>query len=79
MAGTPIKNAKAALELFLRSLPIGSYFNVVSFGDKFHSLSEVSLEYTPENFDKISSKVAKLEANLGGTNLLNPLSWALNS
>jgi len=73
MAGTPLKNAKIALCLFLKSLPIGSYFNVASFGDTYHVLSSESLEYSLDNFNKINKKVEKFEANLGGTNLFDPL------
>jgi hypothetical protein len=32
MSGSPIELAVGALKLFLHSLPIGSKFNVVSFG-----------------------------------------------
>ena len=35
MGGKRITKAKEALILFLKSLPIDSYFNVVSFGSKF--------------------------------------------
>ena len=33
-----IKTAKEALKLFLHSLPVGSLFNVVSFGSNFEFL-----------------------------------------
>lgn len=35
MYGSPIKLAVSALKLFLHSLPVGSKFNVVSFGTHF--------------------------------------------
>jgi len=42
MSGTRIENAKMALILFLKSLPPGSYFNVVSFGENFDKLFDES-------------------------------------
>jgi len=38
MEGKPMELAKEALKLFLKSLPIGSYFNVFSFGSKFKKM-----------------------------------------
>ncbi len=35
MKGARIENAKKALALFLKSLPIDSYFQVCSFGDSY--------------------------------------------
>jgi hypothetical protein len=42
MGGEPIKKAKEALTLFLKSLPIDTYFQVVSFGSNFSNLFEKS-------------------------------------
>lgn len=44
MDGIRIQNAIAALEIFLRSLPEDSYFNVVSFGSSHKFLFERSVK-----------------------------------
>ena len=49
MSGSPIQLAVGALKLFLHSLPIGSKFNVVSFGSNFEKLFPDSVEYNEEN------------------------------
>ncbi len=45
MSGTRIRKAKEALVLFLKSLPLGSYFNVYNFGSKFDKLYDKSAYY----------------------------------
>jgi hypothetical protein len=49
MGGSPIQLAVGALKLFLHSLPIGSKFNVVSFGTDFEKLFPDSVEYNEDN------------------------------
>lgn len=46
------RNASACLDLFLRSLPVGSYFNTVCFGSDSTSLFPASFEYNDENVQK---------------------------
>ena len=70
MSGDRIKKASACLDLFLRSLPMGSYFNVVRFGSRFESLFPASVEYNDENVSKALEYASGLNANLGGTELL---------
>ncbi len=45
MEGARIAQAKLALLIFLKSLPPGSYFNVVSFGSGYSQLFEQSQPY----------------------------------
>jgi hypothetical protein len=49
MGGKPIKLAVEALKLFLHSIPIGSKFNVVSFGSGFEKLFVNSVPYNEEH------------------------------
>jgi hypothetical protein len=49
MSGSPIQLAVGALKLFLHSLPLGSKFNVVSFGTDFKKLFPNSVEYNEDN------------------------------
>jgi uncharacterized protein with von Willebrand factor type A (vWA) domain len=49
MDGIRIENAKRALEVFLRSLPEDSFFNVLSFGSSFKYLFQDSPKNTKEN------------------------------
>jgi len=43
MYGTPITVAKEALKLFIRSIPEGSNFNVVSFGSNHESIFDTPI------------------------------------
>ena len=53
MSGKPIELAVEALKLFLHSIPLGSKFNVVSFGSNFTKLFPESVVY-----DETSLKIA---------------------
>jgi hypothetical protein len=74
MNGTPINLAVKALKVFLHSLPLGCYFNVYSFGSDFEQLFESSLEYNQKNLEIASAIVSEFRADMGGTELYNPLS-----
>lgn len=51
MGGPPIKLAVEALQLFLHSLPIGSKFNIVSFGSNYTKLFPQSVLYDESSLD----------------------------
>ena len=52
MSGSRIKKARDALILFLRSLPVGCKFSVISFGSRFEYLTvneATVIEHNEEN------------------------------
>lgn len=73
MWGRTIETAKEALILFLRSIPPGSSFNIISFGSDFSKMYSSAVEYTQENLENSISEVEQFKADLGGTEIYNPL------
>ncbi|KAL4502149.1 hypothetical protein ABPG72_000384 [Tetrahymena utriculariae] len=73
MSGQPISRACQALTLFLKSLPTDSYFNIISFGSRFELLFPQSVKYNSQNLEQSVSIISKYSANLGGTEIYNPL------
>ncbi|XP_068729632.1 von Willebrand factor A domain-containing protein 5A-like [Montipora capricornis] len=78
MDGSRIKSARDTLLLFLKSLPDGCYFNVVGFGSSFTTLFKKSQLYDDENLKKATDLAQSLEADLGGTEILQPLQWVFS-
>ncbi len=52
-----MKLAVEALKLFLHSLPLGSKFNVISFGSEFEKLFPESVVYDESNLKIAISKI----------------------
>ncbi|KAM0267333.1 hypothetical protein ACHAPA_006113 [Fusarium lateritium] len=67
-----IPNLKAALEIFLKSLPVGVKFNICSFGSSFTFLWDRSQTYSQETLDKAVQHVQTFESNYGGTEIYQP-------
>ncbi|XP_075768105.1 von Willebrand factor A domain-containing protein 5A-like isoform X2 [Pelodiscus sinensis] len=70
---TRIDCAKETLILLLKSLPLGCYFNIYGFGSEFESFYPRSVEYTQKTMSKSLKRVRRLRADLGGTEILEPL------
>nr|XP_034990893.1 von Willebrand factor A domain-containing protein 5A-like isoform X3 [Zootoca vivipara] len=68
-----IQSAKETLIFLLKSLPLGCYFNIYGFGSTHDSFYLQSVEYTQETMSKSLQRVKELEADLGGTEILQPL------
>mmetsp|Transcript_33567 Transcript_33567/g.38575 ORF Transcript_33567/g.38575 Transcript_33567/m.38575 type:complete len:696 (-) Transcript_33567:462-2549(-) len=79
MSGTPIETAKNALILFIRSLPSGSKFNIVSFGSSYETMFESATGYDQESLDYSVQAISEFRANLGGTEIYTPLKAIFDS
>ena len=73
MSGSYIKSASATLVLFLKSIPPGCSFNIIGFGSSYKKLFPESVSYNQENLEFAIRHAESLRADLGGTELLNPL------
>ncbi|XP_078060285.1 von Willebrand factor A domain-containing protein 5A-like isoform X2 [Mustelus asterias] len=69
-----IQSAKDTLLLLLKSLPMGCYFNIYGFGSTFKSFFPESVEYNQESMQKALEDLKGVDADMGGTEILNPLS-----
>ena len=78
MAGRYITCAAETLQLFLRSIPSGCYFNIIGFGSHYKLLFETSQNYNQETLNLATGYVKSLDADFGGTELLPPLQYVFN-
>ncbi|XP_075913292.1 von Willebrand factor A domain-containing protein 5A-like isoform X2 [Petromyzon marinus] len=70
---TRIHSAKETLMLLLKSLPLGCFFNVYAFGSSYNSFFPESREYSQASMDEALKLVKGMSADLGGTEILEPL------
>ncbi|KAL8176325.1 UNVERIFIED_CONTAM: hypothetical protein K2H54_030947 [Gekko kuhli] len=68
-----IQSAKETLILLLKSLPLGCFFNIYGFGSTYDSFYPQSVEYTQKTMSESLQRVKDLDADLGGTEILQPL------
>ncbi|XP_072269680.1 von Willebrand factor A domain-containing protein 5A-like isoform X2 [Pyxicephalus adspersus] len=68
-----IQSAKETLVLLLKSLPLGCFFNIYGFGSHFEAFFPESVEYTQQSMEAAVKKVNEMDANFGGTEILQPL------
>ena len=80
MSGQKMETTNEALILFLKSLPSDSMFEIISFGSTFEHLSKdfKGFEYNDSNVYAAIEKVKTYTANLGGTEIYQPLEYAIN-
>jgi Ca-activated chloride channel homolog len=79
MMGSSIASARNALQLCLRSLRKGDRFNVVFFGSAHRKVFDDSRPFTQESLDEATRNVGRIDADLGGTEILAPLEELLGS
>ncbi|CAL4065069.1 unnamed protein product, partial [Meganyctiphanes norvegica] len=76
MNGINIQRAQSTLLLFLKSLPPGCYFNIISFGSTYEALfPDGSKEYNEKTLSIAMQLQEEMEANMGGTEILRPLQY----
>eukprot|EP01114_Cavostelium_apophysatum_P014046 TRINITY_DN3539_c0_g1_i1.p1 TRINITY_DN3539_c0_g1~~TRINITY_DN3539_c0_g1_i1.p1 ORF type:complete len:886 (+),score=216.32 TRINITY_DN3539_c0_g1_i1:162-2819(+) len=74
MSGSRISQVRDCLQVFLRSLPEKTLFNIVGFGSSYQFLfPNGSEEYNDTTLKMASAYVSALTANMGGTKILPPL------
>ncbi|XP_029373027.1 von Willebrand factor A domain-containing protein 5A-like isoform X5 [Echeneis naucrates] len=75
---TRIGSARDTLLLLLKSLPMGCYFNIYSFGSSYQHIFPKSVEYSDQTLEEAVKKVEEMTADLGGTEILQPLKHIYN-
>ena len=73
MYNDPIKILKETLIMFLKSLPFGSYFQIIGFGTSLKKYNNAPIEYNKDNLEQVINVISGIEANLGQTHLYKPL------
>ncbi|POR31935.1 von Willebrand factor A domain-containing protein 5A [Tolypocladium paradoxum] len=71
--GKKIPNLVAALQIFLKSLPVGARFNICSFGSRHSFLWNRSRLYDQDSLDQAVAHVKTFGADFGGTQMYAPL------
>lgn len=67
--GQKIPTLRSALQIFLKSLPVGICFNLCSFGNDHHFLWPQSRVYDKLSLHEASAYVETINADMGGTNM----------
>ncbi|XP_072742234.1 LOW QUALITY PROTEIN: von Willebrand factor A domain-containing protein 5A-like [Ciconia boyciana] len=67
------QDAQNTLLFLLKSLPLGCYFNIYSFGATFKAFYPQSVEYTQESMDNAVGRISSIRPDLGGCDLLGLL------
>ncbi|OUM62671.1 hypothetical protein PIROE2DRAFT_69472 [Piromyces sp. E2] len=79
MHGWKLDYLKDALNIFLKSIPTDSYFNIVTFGTYYESLFEKSVKYDETSLNKAIKYVKDMDASMGGTEMKDALEYIFNT
>ncbi|KAJ8369788.1 hypothetical protein SKAU_G00098160 [Synaphobranchus kaupii] len=77
MSGVNISRVKDAMVVILKSLVPACLFNIIGFGSTFKALFPTSQSYGEETLAAAYEYIKKIRADMGGTNILAPLTWIL--
>ena len=73
--------ARQTMLLFLRGLPVDSYFNIIRYGSTYHPLflsKSITSVYNQTAVEQAERLIQSMAADLGGTELLEPLKYLKN-
>lgn len=73
MMGNKIVALRNALKVFLKSLPLGTKFNICSFGSSYSFLWPKSQSYSQTSLDQAMKHLETFDANFGGTEMYQPM------
>ena len=79
MSGERMETSKTALKLFLRSLPVGSKFAIISFGSSYSFMTingQQIIDYNNNTSEQAIQLIDRFGADCGGTEILGPLKAA---
>lgn len=77
MTYSHMEPAREALELCLRSLSHGDYFNIVTFGSNYRIFSDEPVQYDQDNLEFALKYLESIEADMGGSELIDALQYVL--
>ncbi|MGQ9653956.1 MAG: VWA domain-containing protein [Thermodesulfobacteriota bacterium] len=73
MGGDSIREAKGVLEVCLRAMTPGDWFNVYRFGSTWERIYDSLRPYSEESLKEVLNVVGRFDADMGGTEVLGPL------
>ncbi len=79
MGGEPIREAVNALQLCIRSLNEGDRFQVICFGSSWRALFDRQQVLDDTTLKMATAKIAGIDADMGGTEILSALAGAVKS
>lgn len=74
-----IPTLQSALRVFLKSLPVGVYFNICSFGSQHDFLWKRSVPYDKSSLDQAMEFVETVSADMGGTEVRDAVEASVKS
>jgi len=75
MHGWKLDYLKDALTLFLKSMPVDSYFNIITFGSLYEHLFDKSVKYSEETLKTAINLIDEMDASMGGTEMRDALEY----